>query len=57
MALGPSKIVSAGIRLRSLSSFQNDSGTVTAYASVIDPATANADVFRDSPNTFMFSKG
>lgn len=57
LASGPSRIVAGGLRVRSLAAVLNDSGVMQAYASPHGLATASYDVFRDSPNQCIYTKG
>lgn len=47
---GPSRIVAAGLWIRSLQAVLNDAGVMQTYASPLTSNIASYDVYRDSPN-------
>lgn len=57
LANNPSRVVSAGLWIRSLGTVAADAGIIQAFASPIDYQSTNWDVFRDSPNQKIYSKG
>lgn len=50
------RLVSGGMRLRSLQSFNSESGQVHSYMTLLGP-NASYDVYRDSPYQKIYSKG
>jgi len=50
------RVCSAGVKLRSTASFSTEGGMIHAYTSPL-PTNYTYSVYRDSPNTFIYSKG
>jgi len=50
------RICSAGLKVRSTSSFSNESGMIQAYSSLLGASNAY-DVYRDSPHQMIYNKG
>lgn len=51
------RLVSAGLLIRSTSSFSNEAGLMQTYVTYIGATVGNYDVYRDSPFVFPYSKG
>jgi len=50
------RLVSAGLKVRSLASFSTDAGTIHAY-SALASASSPYDYYRDQPHQHLYSKG
>lgn len=51
------RLVSAGLIIRSTSSFSTEAGLMQTFVTFVGPNVANYDVYRDSPHVFPYSKG
>lgn len=51
------RLVSGGLKLRSLQSFNTDAGQIQSYMTLLSGVSAPYDVFRDTPYQRIYSKG